>query len=540
MINPCPLYVTHDEKREHTVLLYTCGIVVTSDLIRTGDTQVRTLVFCRPDCQHEYLLAFSCCDRWFCPSLHTNNYIARTISMTLSNKRNSVCSMLTSIEQYIPAASLGLLFVLSTGYMFINARNDNMTGNIMLLILLSIGIPRFFIRSKSGVSLNSKVFLCLWGYLVFGLGSVFFPPTEYAHLGWFLQSFFRLILMILLVQIAWVKNEFDQGMLRWLFPLLCLILGAAILLTTNDFLGKKIFAVLTPWPVVEFEWNNKIFSFHLLFLMWAAVACLWRRSRFETVLSLFLFVVTACALFSSTSESSQLAYICGVIIFGLAHLPVKRGRYWFFLTIFMLFLLLAVLWVAFAPVMPEDPMAVYNDKGSFLSQHWPLGIRLFLYDFCADLVGKNFLLGYGFGSTLSIPLAKGVVPHLMVGGHIAGGHPHNIVFLILIDHGILGFLWLSSIFFVFFDYLYNATLNNKAGPAIWALVMSGQVIFSLSFSIWSSDVVLTYALFFAFIVVITRCNSYTGTTVWRERVFSLAHGLVLLSFICYVGNSYMG
>jgi len=49
--------------------------------------------------------------------------------------------------------------------------------------------------------------------------------------------------------------------------------------------------------------------------------------------------------------------------------------------------------------------------------------------------------------------------------------------------------------------IYTVTFNDRRGPAIWALAISGQVILSLSFSIWYADVVLTYGLFFAFLIV---------------------------------------
>jgi len=448
------------------------------------------------------------------------------------DRKNSTKARLLVLDKWSSVVCLWLLLIVCTGYIFLNARNDDRLGDFFLLILLSVSLPRLFIRSDDDVTINRKIVFCFWGYLIFALASVLFPPTDLVNPGWFVKSFFRLVLIFFIIQAVWVKIDFDCEVIRWLLPLLCFILGLIAILTAYGLLDKHTLSVLTPWPVVETGWNKKVFSFYILFLMWAAVACLWRRSRLETVIAFFIFGVTSWVLLLYNSESAQLSCFCGLLVFGLVHIPFKRYRYWVYLTIFMMFLLVPFLWVAFAPILPSDaPKAIYNDSLSFLRQNWNIGSRVFIYDFCADMAGKEVVLGHGFGSALTLPYLEGIISGWE---RIPGGHPHNIVFLMLLDHGVLGFLWLAGMLYILFDYLYHATLNRKEGPVVWALVISGQIVFSLSFSIWNADVVLTYGFFFIFLMIVSRLSDYKGTTDRRENVFRVTQGLVFLIFVCHV------
>ena len=391
-----------------------------------------------------------------------------------------------------------LIFVLSTAYVFLNATNQH-CADVFLLLLLFVSLPVLFLKDSVIKAPKSKILFFVWGYLCLALAGVLYSPMKYVFVSGFIQSFFRIIVMLFIVIAVWVKSDFMCKIIRWLLPVLCFALSLAALCVAYGVVDKNVFTVLTPWRVVSGEMNDKIFCFYLLFAMWAAVALLWRRSVVETLLAVILVVLTSWVLLLHTSESSQLACFVGLIVFACAHVPVKKGRYWVYLCFFMLFLVVPLLWLVLTPIGPSDPMAVYNDSSSFLRQHWNIGVRIFMYDFYADLVRKEFLFGYGFGCLHKIPLSPGIIPGWS--GHSPGGHPHNIVFLMLLDHGILGYLWFVGMVYVLFKKIYTATLYSRGGAAIWALAISAQVIFSLSFSIWYADVVLTYGLFFAFLII---------------------------------------
>ena len=53
-------------------------------------------------------------------------------------------------------------------------------------------------------------------------------------------------------------------------------------------------------------------------------------------------------------------------------------------------------------------------------------------------------------------------------------------------------------------------MNIKGAPAIWAMLISAQIIFSLSFDMWQADVVMIYTMLFVLLRVCVGCNSRGG------------------------------
>lgn len=395
--------------------------------------------------------------------------------------------------------SLSAIYLLSVGYIFLNARSD-WYADLFLLALLFIALPRLFSSDIRNDVAQKWLVWCFWGYLGLALISVFFPQTTYISYGWIVKSLFRIGLVTLVVLAAQVQSSQEQTFMGRLLPLTWLILMLLIFLISKGLVDKESLEFLTPWPVVHTAVNRKTFSFVLLFLMWGVVAFLWRGEQWKKIMAIGVLLVTLFVLLSSTSKSSVIAWGVSVVVFAGAHIPVSKGRYPLYLTLFIVFLAVPLLWMVFTPVMSQNPWEIYEDTtGMFLRKHWTsIGVRLYLYDFCAELARKEFLFGQGFGSTLSLPVPDGKLPGWSV---FPGGHPHNVVFLLLIEQGILGFLWLMTMTVLLFNYLYRVSLDCCQGPAIWALAASGQVIFSLSFSVWHPDVVLTYGLFFMLLLL---------------------------------------
>lgn len=399
--------------------------------------------------------------------------------------------------------SLSAVYVFAVGYILLNARSD-WYADLFLLTLLFVALPRLLYSEGASDTVKKWLIWCVWGYLGLALLSVFFPQSTYISYGWIAKSFFRIGVMALVVLAAQVQNPQEQRAVSRLLPIIWLILMGMIFLISKGFVDKESLEFLTPWSVAQTAVNRKSFSFVLLFLMWAVVALLWRKEQWKKILAIGVILLTLFVLLSSTSKSSVIAWAVSVAVFAGALIPVARGRYPLYLTVFLLFLVIPLLWMVFTPVMTQDPWEIYDDTtGMFLRKHWTsIGVRLYLYDFCAELARKEFLFGQGFGSTLSLPVPDGELPGWSV---FPGGHPHNVVFLLLIEQGFLGFLWLSTMTVLLFNYLYRVTLDSVLhGPAIWALAISGQVIFSLSFSIWHADVVLTYGLFFMLLFVVSN------------------------------------
>lgn len=444
--------------------------------------------------------------------------------------------MLEKIEKNKLATSvcLSTLLALVTGYVFCHAV-DSWYGDVFLMLLVFLTVLCLFLNDTESIELNKKIVYCWLGYLGLALASALYPLSDLARSSGLLRVFGRFACVTIIVLLFWTQRRSLEGLVRWLLPILCLTLSVLMLLSAYRLFDKDIFELISPWEVHASAWQNKVFCFYLVFLMWGAVAALWRKSVAETLIASGIVAISLWALLSYGSESSQLAFVGGVFIFVFMHLPIKKYRYAILLVICSMFLLIPLLWTVFAPLL-EDPLAIYNDSNSLLKRYFDVGIRVFLYDFCAEMARGEFLFGYGFGSVPKISMPEGVVPPFY--GALPGGHPHNIVFLFLLEHGFLGFLWLAGMFFVLFDYLYHATVNRFEGPAVFALLVSGQIIFSLSFAIWIPDVILIYGMFFVFLLIASSVSGYNKTTVWRERVFTAVQFLVLFSFISHVAAGY--
>lgn len=437
-------------------------------------------------------------------------------------------------DKWICCICLSIILILATGYVYCHAV-DAWYSDIFLLLLVFVSIPCLLSGDGDFVEINKKFVYCWFGYLGFALASVLYPPGSLADDGRLLKAFSLLGGVTIVALAFWAQRRVLKDLTRWLLPLLCLSLCVFLLLSSYRVFDKDIFELILPWEVHAGNWQNKVFCFFLVFLMWGAVATLWRKSVVETLIAAGLVVVSLWALLSYNSESSQLAFGVGVLVFGLTHLPLKKYRYSILLLTCSLFLLIPLLWTFFAPLL-EDPSAIYHDSTSFLGQYEAVRVRVFLYDFCADIARGGIWLGHGFGSSPHITMPEGIVPPYS--GGLLGGHPHNIIFLFLLEQGIIGFLWLAGMFFVLFDYLYHATVDRDEGPATFALLVSGQVVFSLSFAIWIPDVVLIYGMFFVILLITSSLSGHDQTGILRERVFNGVQYLVLLSFVCHFVNEY--
>ncbi len=434
----------------------------------------------------------------------------------------------------LPCSSVLLIAVaLFTGYAYLNAINLDRNGNVLLALILGICLTRLlFLRD---FSLNKDVIFFVCSFLIISWTSVLFPPSSYASFAWLKKASFLLLAGLGIVSTVFRLSKLEKAVLRTGIPLLCFLLAFLVILDAYGVVSKELFLWLTPLRVVNHLWNDKYFAFWLLFLMWGSVALLWRRDRRSTIISLLLICFSFWALFLTTSESAQLAAVAGLLIFIMVHVPVGFGRYWLYLAVFSLMLLIPVAWIFLTPLYPESADSLFY---KFLKNTQAVDVRLRLYDFCAHTVRKELIHGHGFGSTLLIPITPDVFPDWK--NTLPGGHPHNLIFLFFLEHGLIGFLWLTTAFICFFDRVYSATRKRLEEPAIWALILSAHIVFSLSFAIWQSDVVLLYVMFFVLLRIILPENDY-GREKSRNSAFLRSSLLILtlLGVSSYVSDYYL-
>ena len=151
--------------------------------------------------------------------------------------------------------------------------------------------------------------------------------------------------------------------------------------------------------------------------------------------------------------------------------------------------------------------------------------RIFLFETASNAIVDNWLTGYGFGSTLSLNISEylpqrlpshilSTFPHtsawssynsaflLLHNGLFPGSHPHNLIALIWLDFGLVGALLFSASIYAFNQTFLPKIDDVRIAPYAISLIVSAIIIFSFSFSIWQTDVVLTYAMFFACLIFI--------------------------------------
>lgn len=382
------------------------------------------------------------------------------------------------------------VFFVFTGYTFLNARLVDAYGDMVLLVLLFLALPRL---AAFDFAPNRRFLLSLfWAFLALALASVLFPPSPHAKLGWFVLALYRLVFAGMVVLALRNLGDLDRPVLRWGLATLCLLLAFAYL---GDHLGwgvQEALQAYTPMRLDRSEWHDKNYAFWQLLLMWGAIALHWQRGRAGNLTALVLLLVSTAAIFVGTSESSQLALAVSLVVFLLAHGMGSRRHGWVYAVLILSVVALPVLWVCLAPVKPL--------LAPVLPQIKAITSRVELFDFTASMIKKELVLGYGFGSTLLMPIPKGQVgwQHCY-----PGGHTHNLTLQFLMDHGLLGLFFLTGLLACFCCWLRENLADSPQAPAVWALVIAGLVLFSLSYAAWMTDIVLMYGMWLGLVFAVT-------------------------------------
>ena len=253
---------------------------------------------------------------------------------------------------------------------------------------------------------------------------------------------------------------------------------------------------LTGLQPVDSAWNEKCHSFWLVFLLWLVISRTWRNDKKAVLLSILIFVVAALAIVTSYSDSAKLALAFSAFIFLLSRFSTEKLWATGLVLILSYVIMFPLIWHAFA----------------FSEWEWLQGTegydRVLLFETASNAIGGNWFWGHGFGSTLTMPIENhlpefaspsAALTAISTGhnGLFPGAHPHNIVALIWLDFGLIGATALAYFIVRFSKYLRNTSEKQECASSILALIASALVIFSLSFSIWQTDVVLTYAMFFS-------------------------------------------
>ncbi len=422
----------------------------------------------------------------------------------------------------IAAAVSGLaIFFVFTAYVFLNAQLQDKYGDLVFLVLLFLALPRLGMVRLPGY--RPALIALFWSYLALTLASVLFPPSTNTNVSWLVAAQFRLLFSSLIVLALLNLSETDRIVLRWGLAAACLLLSVLYIIQHNGIAVQENLAFLTPLQTDLSDWHDKNFAIWQLLLMWGSICLLWGSGIAGRIWAVPVAALSLAAIFLSSSESSKLAAVISMVVFAVFHLAWLRRKYFLYLAAAMSTIWVPVLWLFLTPIKP------------FIEKYLPaihaITIRLELYDYTAGLIRKELVLGYGFSSTLYRTIPKGEVGDWPF---FPGGHTHNLPFQLLMDHGLLGLIFIGSVLALLAHYIYKATVSTTHAPAAWALLTAGLVLFSFSYASWNSDVVLVYCMWLG-LIFSTASRHDLRVAQWLENPW-LVGGITLFgvtAVACY-------
>ena len=379
-----------------------------------------------------------------------------------------------------------IILVIFTSYSFLFAKNIDSIGNSVLLVMsliclvtLTIVKPDLSFFRSSLHYLSVFFFLCIL--------SIIFPIWPNTEINWTYSAVCKCILGLSIVLIfnsqgsSWINQN------TWIvFLALCFLM---ILQNTGFNIKENL--EISFFDCALGAWNEKHHTFWLVILFWPTMYSIKFSSKYNKVITVVFFLF---ALLSSYSESAKVAIVLSVIIFITSKFkPIITWMitYWCMLLYSLLF--------------PFIFQIISFTEMEFLS--YRTYNRFALFETSSNLIMNNLTIGSGFGSSLSID----IFPHIpssievnRVGVQLSdgsvnflGGHPHNFVALIWIEFGLIGALMLTFFLYRFNQFIIKIIKHSDAAPYIISIITTVVILFSCSWSIWQTDVVLTYIMFIA-------------------------------------------
>ena len=397
-----------------------------------------------------------------------------------------------------------IIMVMYTIYAFLYAQNIDSKGNAVLLIMSIIAMLGLLNARPSMEFLKSVIILFL---VIFGLSLITTTSGHWpnGNNDWTFTSANKFILCSFVISIFTHCVSTKKRILPTATVSCCISLSI-FMIAQNSGLDLKNLLTKFSMQTVDRDWNEKYHSFWLVFLSWTSFfsTSTYFAKKKANLINLLVFVYTTVALLTSYSHSAILAWIISSFIFLLSKFNAKL--LWKSLIIFV-----AVYILTFPFIWQLFPASFWEWTNSINERTF---IRFLLFETASNAIFDNWFWGHGFGSSLSLSISP-YLPELtshnnqlerlcQQGGLFPGGHPHNIVALIWLDWGLIGAL--SILFFVYKSYFWLKPMMviQQKGPIINSLIISAIVIFSLSFSIWQTDVVMTYAMVIVSLMVVIK------------------------------------
>ena len=415
------------------------------------------------------------------------------------------------------AITQSILVVSYTIYAFLYAQNNDSRGNSFLLIMSTLSMCALYIGKPSLLFIRSfiKIF-CIF----FGL-SILTSITElgpFNHSDWIFSSASKFMFCALVVSVFTI-DRFSADKIIHKVTIACCIFLSFLMIIQNSGLNIKHLLANSYLEPVDSIWNEKYHSFWLVFLAWVALffSSFYNPKR-KRIIYILIFTYTSIAIFTSYSGSAKLAWILSCCFFIISKINPK--------SFIKILILLIIFYIIFFPFFWQlFPASYWEWANSIYSRCFG---RFLLFETASNATFDNFFLGHGFGSTLSLPI-QDYLPELSYynatldrlannnpSNLFPGKHPHNIVSLIWLDFGLIGAIIASFFAYRFYLWVVPVAGNQNLGPYIIALLSSALVIFSFSFSIWQTDVVLTYTFLFVSLMIMISAKDQRVMSLIKE------------------------
>jgi len=369
-----------------------------------------------------------------------------------------------------------------------------------LSIIIFIFCLLYLLLSRPSIKVSSPLYW-VFAYFILGGVSVFLPISHLTSKAIWINAVLSVTAGLVIWDAYREANNSVKSILEKMSGVLCLLLALLILLQ-NLFAGRFSPRKLEflRWMTLDLNgWMQKYQELWLLLFVWIAVACFSKfKKRFIPIF--ITIVVSGAALFSGYSQNSKIAFIASVLFYLYGTMVKKLPKY-----------LLTFCVIGVVILMPlflgiVNLYSVAGDKclpilKSFNNTH--LTPRLIIWDYALHISSINPITGFGFGSAHNLPgenvasmvfyqtgefIAK-LTPSLN-GSLFPGRHPHSVVFLVLIDLGLIGLiLYLGFLVSVIVEIAHSKVpywCTNAAGSLLLACVIYWQ----LSFSVWDFECLL--------------------------------------------------
>jgi hypothetical protein len=381
----------------------------------------------------------------------------------------------------------------------------------------------FFASLRRDLALRYMVFLGIWSALFLVLSRrrivlsrwmawpAAFLVCSAAVLAWTSSASWTSLLDLLLsaavgtviysaMHRGWTAQGGLAALLGWA---LCAFFAVVVALQNFGFDIKSVVAGLgtsrlLPW--VHSNWNQKYQESWILVLTWIVVAALAPRRRDRWWLAGSVLAVSASALFSGYSYTAKLVFLTSIAVFFGAILAPRVARYGIALAMVGTLLLLPSLAAVSWSHVLKSSSAIDWEHG--VPKH--LIRRLITWEYVQELATQRRWLGWGLGTTKSLPSRKQSAEEALEDGaklpsHLGklsvlpGGHPHSLPLLIWVETGLAGVLLASGALLAFLHRLAGIRDRARHG-ALLALTVSCFMTFGLNYPAWEPTMTMMMAI----------------------------------------------